>query len=126
MDERKETADGSLLPNESDLMDPAACSEALCNLPDPEVLNTMGDFFKVMSDPGRLRLLLVLQHCELCPSDLAILTGSSRSAVSHQLKTLKTAKLVKTRKEGKTIYYSLDDDHIQNVLHVAFEHISEK
>lgn len=108
-----------------DVQDPQAVSAARQKLPDADKLEKLGDFFKVMSDPGRLRLLMALQDQEFCASDLANLAGLSRSAASHQLKALKNAKLVKTRKEGKTVYYSLDDDHIHHVLKVAFEHILE-
>ena len=83
------------------------------------------DFYKVMGDTTRLKLLMALETGEFCASDLANVSQMTRSAVSHQLKTLKSNKLVKSRKEGKTVYYSLDDEHIHSVLKVALEHILE-
>ena len=78
-----------------------------------------------MGDPTRLMLLMALEAGELCASDLANVTNMSRSAVSHQLKTLRQAKLVKSRRDGKIIFYELDDEHIHSVLKVALEHIKE-
>lgn len=109
-----------------DVSNPEALQEVQASLPSDRLLDKLSDFFKVMGDSTRLRLLLALQKSEFCVSDLANLSGMSRSAVSHQLRALKNAKLVKVRKDGKSVYYSLDDDHINNVLDVAFEHILEE
>ncbi len=95
-------------------------------LPDLEKLNRLSEFYKIMGDATRLKILIALEEDEFCASDIANICGMSRSAVSHQLKSLKSAKLVKSRKEGKTVYYSLDDSHIHSVLRVAFEHILEE
>lgn len=95
------------------------------SLPDSDKLNRLADFYKIMGDPTRLKILMALEQHEFCASDIANVVGMSRSAVSHQLKALRSAKLVKSRKEGKTVFYSLDDSHIHSVLHVAFEHILE-
>ena len=89
-------------------------------------ITDLSDFFKIMGDSTRLQLLMVLEHRELCVSDLAYLLNMSISAVSHQLKSLRNAKLVKIRRDGKNIYYSLDDDHIKSILEVSLEHILEK
>ncbi len=89
-------------------------------------ITDLSDFFKIMGDSTRLQLLMILEHGELCVSDLAYLLNMSISAVSHQLKSLRTAKLVKIRRDGKNIYYSLDDDHIKSILEVSLEHILEK
>ncbi len=86
----------------------------------------LSDFFKIMGDSTRLQLLMILEHGELCVSDLAFLLNMSISAVSHQLKSLRNAKLVKIRRDGKNIYYSLDDDHIHSILEVSLEHILEQ
>lgn len=86
----------------------------------------LSDFFKILGDSTRLQLLMALEHGELCVSDLSYILNMTISAVSHQLKALRTAKLVKMRKEGKIVYYSLDDDHIKKLLKVSFEHITEK
>lgn len=89
-------------------------------------ITDLSDFFKIMGDSTRLQLLMVLEYGELCVSDLAYILSMSVSAVSHQLKSLRTAKLVKIRRDGKNIYYSLDDDHIKHILEVSLEHILEK
>lgn len=93
---------------------------------DPQALARLADFYKIMADETRLCILLSLEQKEQCVSDLAAQTGMSLSAVSHQLKTLKNAKLVKGRKEGKSVYYSLDDDHIHSIIKVALTHILEE
>lgn len=93
---------------------------------DYNTVTDLSDFFKILGDSTRLRLLLALEHGELCVSDLSYLLDMTISAVSHQLKSLRNAKLVKLRKDGKSVYYSLDDDHIKKLLNVSFEHIMEK
>ncbi len=99
--------------------------KALEQMPKENDIFDLADFFKVMGDSTRLKLLMALESGEFCASDLANVSGMSRSAASHQLKALKSAKLIKSRKEGKTVYYSLDDEHIHSVLKVSLEHILE-
>lgn len=89
-------------------------------------ITDLSDFFKIMGDSTRLQLLMILEHGELCVSDLSYLLNMSISAVSHQLKSLRNAKLVKIRRDGKNIYYSLDDAHIKSILEVSLEHILER
>ena len=89
-----------------------------------EIMN-LSDFFKVMGDSTRLQLLLSLQQSEMCVSDLANVLDMTKSAVSHQLKALRLSKLIKSRKEGKTVYYSLDDEHIEKILGMACDHTHE-
>lgn len=105
--------------------DPLRIEEAQNKMPDTSSIEQLADFYKVMGDTTRLKLLMALETGEFCASDLANVSQMTRSAVSHQLKTLKSNKLVKSRKEGKTVYYSLDDEHIHSVLKVALEHILE-
>ncbi|WP_279139764.1 ArsR/SmtB family transcription factor [Faecalicoccus pleomorphus] len=105
--------------------DPLRIEEAQKKMPDTSSIEQLADFYKVMGDMTRLKLLMALETGEFCASDLANVSQMTRSAVSHQLKTLKSNKLVKSRKEGKTVYYSLDDEHIHSVLKVALEHILE-
>lgn len=105
--------------------DPLRIEEAQKKMPDTSSIEQLADFYKVMGDTTRLKLLMALETGEFCASDLANVSQMTRSAVSHQLKTLKSNKLVKSRKEGKTVYYSLDDEHIYSVLKVALEHILE-
>ncbi len=94
-------------------------------LPDDATREYLSDFFKVFGDDTRLKMLHYLSRRELCVADLAALAGMSPSAVSHQLKILRLHRLVKFRKEGTTVYYSLDDHHVQSVFEVALEHVSE-
>ncbi len=94
-------------------------------MPDEEMLYDLADFYKVFADSTRIKILYALLQSELCVCDLAEVLGASQSAVSHQLRMLKQMKLVKFRREGKTIFYSLSDDHIQNILSQGFEHIME-
>jgi ArsR family transcriptional regulator len=91
-----------------------------------DIIHNLAFFYKIMGDNTRLNLLMVLEFGELCVSDLAYLLNMSISAVSHQLKILRNAKLVKIRRDGKNIYYSLDDDHIKSILEVSLEHILER
>lgn len=95
-------------------------------MPEYNLITDLADFFKIVGDSTRLQILMALQQGELCVSDLAFVLNMTISAVSHQLKSLREAKLVKIRKEGKIVYYNLDDDHIEKLLKVSFDHIVEK
>ena len=106
-------------------MDRELIERTLKALPGNEEIEALAEFYKVMGDPTRLQLLMALENGEFCVSDLCNVLNMHRSAVSHQLKALKTAKLAKSRKDGKTVYYSLDDEHVRSVLEVALEHIRE-
>ncbi|MGY3725616.1 transcriptional regulator, ArsR family [Granulicatella balaenopterae] len=88
--------------------------------------DALADFFKLMGDPTRLKLLITLLDGEACVSDLSDKLNMTLSAISHQLKLLKLAKVVKARKEGKSVYYSLDDEHIHTILLMALEHVKER
>lgn len=95
------------------------------HIPDEEVLKDLADFFKVFADTTRIRILCVLFQSEMCVCDLAEVLGMTQSAISHQLRMLKQMKLVKNRREGKTVFYSLADDHIQTIMNQGMEHILE-
>ena len=95
------------------------------HIPDEEILKELADFFKVFADTTRLRILSVLFQSELCVCDLAEVLGMTQSAISHQLRLLKQMKLVKNRREGKTVFYSLADDHIQTIMNQGLEHMRE-
>lgn len=86
----------------------------------------LAETFKVLSDPTRLKIVLALLKEELCVLDIAALIGITDSAVSHQMRLLKTLRLVKQRKDGKMAFYSLEDEHIEDLIRVATRHISEK
>ncbi len=109
-----------------EIQDPEAVAAARQAMPCSEAIEKLADFYKIMGDGTRLKILTALESGELCVSDLAELVAMSRSAVSHQLRALKAAKLVKNRKDGKTVYYSLDDEHIHSIIKVALAHILEE
>lgn len=94
-------------------------------MPDEDKLIDLSELFKVFGDSTRIKILTALSSSELCVCDISTAVGASVSAVSHQLKILKTAKLVKFRREGKTVYYSLADDHVITILKQGLEHINE-
>jgi len=95
------------------------------NMPKDEVLNDVAEFFKVFGDSTRIKIICSLFKSEMCVCDLSALLGVSQSAVSHQLRTLKSARLVRYRREGKVVYYSLDDEHIKTIFDEGLNHITE-
>ncbi len=95
------------------------------NMPEMKLLYELSDFFKVMGDSTRIQLLWALEESEMCVGDLAVLLNMTKSAVSHQLKVLRTAKLVRAEKKGKNVYYALDDHHVKDILEKALGHVCE-
>jgi ArsR family transcriptional regulator, lead/cadmium/zinc/bismuth-responsive transcriptional repressor len=93
---------------------------------DAAVMHKLADFFKVFGDSTRIRILNGLLFAEMCVCDLSALLNMNQSAVSHQLRVLKQANLVKNRREGKVIYYSLKDDHVRTIFREGFDHLNEK
>lgn len=94
-------------------------------LPDSNRLSDLADLFKLFGDPTRISILWALSESEMCVCDLCALLKMKQPAISHQLKNLKLSRIVKTRREGKVIYYALDDDHIRRLLDLGMEHIME-
>ena len=94
-------------------------------MPDEELLYDLADLFKVFSDTTRIKILYALMGRELCVADIAEATATSQSAVSHQLRTLKQSHLVKFRRDGRNILYSLADDHVYTMLNQGMSHICE-
>lgn len=94
-------------------------------MPDDDRLYDLSEVFRVFGDSTRIRILYALFESELCVCDIARLLGLTQSAVSHQLRILKNAKLVRFRREGKSIFYSLDDDHVRSILALGMEHLEE-
>ncbi|HFQ80020.1 MAG TPA: ArsR family transcriptional regulator [Desulfobacterales bacterium] len=86
----------------------------------------LAEIFKVLSDPTRVRILDILAEEELCVCDIAAVVSTTQSAISHQLRILRTARLVKARKEGKMVYYSLDDDHVRSLFEEGIRHLKEE
>ena len=94
-------------------------------MPDEDELSDLAELFKVFGDTTRIRILYALFESELCVNDMAQLLGLSQTAVSHQLRVLKNNKLVKFRKEGKIVFYSLSDDHVRKIIEMGMEHVEE-
>ena len=99
--------------------------EVLQKMPEEETLFDLAEFFKMFGDSTRIRILYALRETELCVCDIASLLGLTQTAVSHQLRVLKTSKMVKSRRSGKTVFYSLDDEHIHNILDMGICHLKE-
>ena len=99
--------------------------KVLRDMPDDETLYDLAELFKVFGDSTRVKILYALFESELCVCDIAQLLGLSQSAVSHQLRVLKSSRLVKPRRDGKTVFYSLDDDHVRSIIAEGMEHIAE-
>ena len=94
-------------------------------MPDDEGLYELADLFRGFGDSSRIKILYALHDSELCVQDLANAVQLSQSAVSHQLRVLKDSKLVRFRRDGKTVYYALDDDHVRSILSMGMDHIEE-
>ncbi|NLM73813.1 MAG: winged helix-turn-helix transcriptional regulator [Clostridiaceae bacterium] len=95
------------------------------NMPQEESLYDLAELFKVFGDSTRIKILWALEAAEMCVCDIAVLLNMTQSAISHQLRVLKQANLVKNRKEGKIVYYSLADDHVKQIFDKGLEHINE-
>ena len=93
--------------------------------PDDEILYDLAELFKVFGDSTRIKILYSMFETELCVNDIAKLLNLSQSSVSHQLRILKSSKLVKLRREGKSIFYSLDDEHVRAIISMGMEHVEE-
>ena len=96
------------------------------NMPPEENLFNLAELFKVFGDTTRIRILYTLFQSEMCVCDIAYLLDMTQSAISHQLRVLKGAKLVLYRKEGRVVYYSLDDEHIKAIFDQGYQHIQER
>ena len=94
-------------------------------MPEEDDLYSLADFFKVFADSTRIKILYALFEAELCVYDIARLLKMTQSAISHQLRILKQSKLVKFRRDGKTVYYSLADDHVRTIIGMGMEHLCE-
>ncbi len=95
------------------------------DMPDEDVTRAMAELFKTFGDPTRLRILAALSRQELCVCDIADLLSMTQSAISHQLRVLKQQELVRFRRDGKTVYYSLADSHVETILSQGLEHVCE-
>lgn len=103
----------------------ALCDRVLKDMPDEERLYDLAELFKVFGDTTRIRILYVLFESEMCVCDIAEILNMTQSAISHQLRALKQARLVRNRRAGKQIYYSLADDHVRTIIGQGMDHITE-
>lgn len=115
-----EAVEGEFLAAREDIV-----KKVLMQQPDDEILYDLAELFKVFGDSTRIKILYVLFETELCVYDIARLLNLTQSSVSHQLRILKNSKLVKFRREGKSIFYSLDDEHVRKILSMGMEHVEE-
>lgn len=102
-----------------------AVREVAGHMPDDRTLGRLADLFKLFGDPTRVRILCALFEKELCVCDLSDLLGMGQSAVSHQLRLLRAGGLVRPRREGKQVFYALDDDHVRLIYDQGFAHVTE-
>lgn len=96
------------------------------HMPEDEELYDLAEFFKIFADSTRVRMLFVLLETPLCVCDLAEVLNMKQPAVSYQLRILKQARLVKSRREGRTVYYSLSDDHVRGIIEMGRDHLIER
>ena len=101
-------------------------NKTLQKMPKPELFIKLAEFFKIIGDPTRTKILFALDQNEMCVCDIANVLNMSKSSISHQLATLRKSGIVKCRREGKEVYYTLDDDHVKQVFEVGIEHIEHK
>ena len=94
-------------------------------MPSEDTLYDLTELFRIFGDSTRIRILYVLFEAEMCVCDIAELLGMTQSAISHQLRSLKQSRLVKARREGKTVFYSLADGHVRTILDQGMEHVAE-
>lgn len=100
-------------------------NKVLNSMIDDEKIFELAEVFKLFGDSTRMKIFCALRESELCVYDIAYITKCTQSAISHQLKLLKDSNLIKSRKEGKVVYYSLDDDHVEEILKKGLDHIEE-
>lgn len=117
--EHSETCDCSIIHND-------VIEKVRAAMPDEEPIYEVSELFKVFGDSTRARIICALGISEMCVCDLSSLLGMTQSAISHQLRILKGARMVKNRRNGKVVYYSLDDEHIKEIFAVAFTHVMEE
>ena len=111
---------------ESTIIHKEVVEEIKTKIPEEEGFYELGDFFKLWVDSTRIKILSALFHSEMCVCDIASLFDMTQSAISHQLRVLKQGRLVKYRKSGKVVYYSLDDEHVKEIVEQGLNHITEK
>ena len=99
--------------------------KAINELPDDELIADLSDMFKIFGDQTRVKILMALESGEMCVCDIAAVMDMSQSAISHQLRVLKQSNIVKTRRQGKVVYYSISDNHVKEIFDIAIVHVQE-
>lgn len=117
--EHSETCDCSIIHED-------VIAKVRAAMPEEDPIYEVSELFKVFGDSTRARIICALSVSEMCVCDLSALLGMTQSAISHQLRILKTSRMVKNRRNGKVVYYSLDDDHIKQIFNMAFTHVMEE
>ena len=112
--------------NELNVIHEDVVERVQAQMPDETPVYEVSELFKVFGDSTRSRIICALRIEEMCVNDLAALLHMTQSAISHQLQILRTSRLVKSRKQGRVVYYSLDDEHIGHIFEMAFDHIMEE
>ena len=100
--------------------------DTLSKMPEDDLFNKLAEFFKILGDTTRAKILFALDQNEMCVCDIANVLRMSKSSISHQLGTLRRMNIVKCRKQGKEVYYTIDDDHVQKLFELGIEHIEHK
>ncbi len=116
---------GGLLMDSKQIINEEVVEKVMANLPDEEILYDVAELFKVFGDSTRIKIICALFEEEMCVYDLAATLNMTQSAISHQLRILKQAKLIRNRRDGKLMYYSLDDDHVKQIFDAGYKHIIE-
>ena len=127
MDENKSTpaVETTALTEADEARRETLLREVDAQMPDEEVLYDLAELYKIFGDSTRIKILYALFEAELCVCDIAQVLDMTQSAISHQLRLLKASKLVKVRREGKTIFYSLADEHVRTIIDMGMEHLCE-
>lgn len=112
-------------PEAETAVGPDALERIQADMPDEEMFYDLAELYKIFGDSTRIKILYALFEAELCVFDISRLLGMTQSAISHQLRVLKQSKLVKFRRDGKTIFYSLADDHVRTIIGMGIEHLCE-
>ena len=113
-------------PCEITILHPERVEVARAQMPSSEAVTRLADSFQALADPTRVRIIAALDSGELCVCDLSALLGMTQSAVSHQLRLLRALGLVRARKDGRVVFYTLDDEHIRGLFHMALEHAGHR
>ena len=111
--------------DDCECLHPKAVLEARRAIGDAPAIEDMAGIFAILADPTRMRVLVALGGTELCVTDLAAATGINRTTISHQLRVLRSNRLVRRRRDGKVVYYALDDDHVMALVSMASAHVAE-